>query len=478
VLGHRGDVAGGFDEWAAARTPSLLRFAHALTEDGPAAEAAVVKALARARKDWVAVDRAGDPDLTARRFVVDATPHRRRAAAVLRVLEDRSDEEIAEVLGTSQAFARSQVQRGIATLAQDLPTDRGGALLERLDRDGASAPTHLTRPLAPAEAPSRRRSRSAWVAAAAVLGLVVTVALVARATRTPAGVITYPSVHVPTDWRYESYAGVQVRVPATWGFGGAPIPADFFHGHLAGCGTDRAAVLSSADSAQYVASFTPFVGRPSMMTYACGTRHSDNFMPSADAVWLGSPLAVGVKDVGSVTAETRAIGGQHVTVFSRESALRREILGTAEVVGVDDANGCPTQAVQQPSAGPARLTPSSLSVCVYSQDTGSSVLMWSGRADASSAQAYADAVHRAGSTGPACTGTPSGRWVALGLHAGNGTRWDVVDLHCAAITLAHGTVSLTPATVRDWAREGVTAYAIAGPSVPSFVTAYFHVPMG
>jgi hypothetical protein len=54
----------------------------------------------------------------------------------------------------------------------------------------------------------------------------------------------------------------------------------------------------------------------------------------------------------------------------------------------------------------------------------------------------------------------------------------VVDLHCAAITLAHGTVSLTPATVRDWAREGVTAYAIAGPSVPSFVTAYFHVPMG
>ena len=52
-------------------------------------------------------------------------------------------------------------------------------------------------------------------------------------------------------------------------------------------------------------------------------------MPSTDAVWFGSPLAVGVKNVGSVVAETRAIGGQHVTVFSRESALRRQILGTA-----------------------------------------------------------------------------------------------------------------------------------------------------
>jgi hypothetical protein len=470
-------VAGGFDEWAAARTPSLLRFAHALTEDGPAAETAVERALARIRKDWATVDRAGDPDLTARRFVVDATPSRRRAAAVLRVLEDRSDEEIADVLGTSQAFARTQVQRGLATFHQGLPADRVGAVLERLDRDARSAPTQLARPLAPAEVPAPRRSRSAGVAALAVLALVVSVALVARATRTPPGVITYPSVHVPTNWRYESYDGVQVRVPATWGFGGAPIPAPFFHGRLAGCGTDRAAVLSSADPAPYVSSVTPFVGRPSMMNYDCGPRGSDNFMPSVDAVWFGSPLAAGVKNVGSVTAETRAIGGQHVTVFSRESALRRQILGTAEVVDVD-ANGCPSYAVQRPSSGPAGLAPSSLSVCVYSQDTGRSALMWSGRVDAPSAQAYADGLQQAGSPGPPCAGTPSGRWVALGLHDGNSTRWDVVDLRCAAIEVTAGTVPLTPATVRDWAREGVTAYAIAGPSVPQSVAAYFHVALG
>ena len=186
----------------------------------------------RVAKAWATVERAGDPDLTARRFVVDATPNRRRAAAVLRVLEERSDEEIAEVLGTSHAFARTQVQRGLATLQQDLPADRDGALLERLDRDATSAPTRLARPLAPADVPERRRSRSAWVAALAVLALVVTVALVARATRTPPGVITYPSVHVPTDWRYESYDGVQVQVPADWGFGGAPIRASFFQGQI------------------------------------------------------------------------------------------------------------------------------------------------------------------------------------------------------------------------------------------------------
>jgi hypothetical protein len=469
-------VAGGFDEWAAARTPSLLRFAHALTEDGPAAEAAVEKSLARLRKDWAFVDRAGDPDLTARRFVVDATPNRRRAAAVLRVLEDRSDEEIAEVLGTSEAFARTQVQRGLATLHQDLSADGDGTLLERLDRATTSAPTQLAHPPAPTEVPTRRRSRSAWVAALAVLALVVTVAVVARATRTPAGVITYPSVHVPTDWRYESYDGVQVRVPATWGFGGAPIPVDFFPGHLAGCGSDRAAVRSAADPAPYVSLVTPFVGRPSMMTYACGPRGSDNYLPSNDAVWFDSPLAVGVKNVGSVTAETRAIGGQHVTAFSRESALRRQILGTAQVVDVD-GNGCPSHVVQRPSSGPAGLTPSSMSVCVYSQDTGRSMLMWSGRVDSSSAQAYADAVSQAGSRGPACTRAPTGRWVALGLHDGDGTRWDVVDLQCAAIRVADGTVPLTPATVGDWAGEGVTAYAVAGPSVPPSVAAYFHEAM-
>ncbi len=469
-------MAGAFDEWAAARTPSLLRFAHALTEDGPHAAAVTRKALERTRRSWADVERGDDPDLLARRFVVDASPSRRRAAVVLRVLEDRSDAEIAEVLGTSHAFARAQVQRGLATLQEDLPP--GDATLgDLLGAGAASAPTQLARPLTTTDPPPRRHGRAVWVSVAAVLALVLTVAIVSRVTRTPPGVITYPSVHAPADWRYESYDGVQVRVPATWGFGGAPLHADFFHGRLAACGANRAEVLSSTDPATYVTSATPFVGRPSQMTDACVPWGSDGAMPTGTAVWFGSPLAVGVKDVGSVVAETRAVGGQHVTVFAGDSALRRRILGTAEAVGVD-GNGCPARAVQVPTSGPATLTPTSLSVCVYSQDTGTATLMWSGHTDAPSARTYADAVRRAGRTGPACASVPSGRWVALGVHGDAGTRWDVVDLRCGAVERPSGTVPLTPATVRSWARDGVTAYAAASTALPRSVASYFQTGVG
>ena len=469
-------MAGAFDDWAAARTASLLRFAHALTEDGSGAEAAVGRALVRTHRSWASVERGEDPDLLARRFVVDASASRRRAAVVLRLLEDRSDAEIAEVLGTSPAFARSQVQRGLATLREDLPAAADAIVVDRLHARATAAPTQLARPPALTDPTPHRRGRTVWVAAVAVLALLVVVAGVSRANRTPEGVITYPSVHAPDDWRYESYAGVQVRVPETWGYGGAPLRADFAGGRLGACGANQAAVLSTADTATYVTTATPFAGRPSIMTDLCVSWGSDGVMPSTDAVWFGSPLAVGVKDVGSVTAETRAVGGQRVTVFSRESALRRQILGTAETVDVD-GNGCPVRVVQAPAPGPDSLAPTSLSVCIYSQDTGTPVLMWSGRVDARSARAYADAVEQAGPARP-CPGVPTGRWVALGLHGDAGTHWDVVDLRCGVIERPDGPVPLTPATVRDWARDGVTAYAVASARLPAAVAAYFRPAVG
>ena len=75
---------------------------------------------------------------------------------------------------------------------------------------------------------------------------------------------------------------------------------------------------------------------------------------------------------------------------------------------------------------------------------------------APSAEPYARAVRHAGPMRSACLSTPSGRWVALGLQGETGTRWDVVDLSCAAIVGADGAAPLTSATVRDWARDGVT----------------------
>ena len=196
--------------------------------------------------------------------------------------------------------------------------------------------------------------------------------------------------------------------------------------------------------------------------------------PTGTAVWFGSPLAVGVKNVGPVLAETRAVGDQHVTVFAAKSALRRQILGTAEAVDVD-ANGCPTRAVQVPTAGSASSTPTST--------VGLRLLPGHGfdRADVvrPPRRSHRPGVRRRAAPGgprpaPRARSVPTGRWVALGLHGDGATRWDVVDLRCGAIERPGGTVPLTPATVRDWARDGVTAYAVAPAGLPRSVAAYFH----
>jgi hypothetical protein len=200
-------------------------------------------------------------------------------------------------------------------------------------------------------------------------------------------------------------------------------------------------------------------------------------MPGGSALWFASPLPVGVKPVGRVTAETRAVGDQHVTVFSTSSALRRQILGTATTVETD-ANGCPTQAVLRTSAGPSDLTADSLSVCVYSQDTGAATLLWSGRVPQHTAEEYVDAMRAAPSSPAVCPDVPSGTWVALGLHGSNGTRWDLVDLTCARIRTAHGQVALTAATVVAWAEGGVRAYVPEPSGAGRDVQGYFRPLLG
>lgn len=468
-------MTGRYDEWAAARAPSLLRFAHTLagTPDGPGtetADSAVRRALDRLEAQWDRATR-DDPDLVARAHVVAAVgggrATRRRAAALLRLLEDRSEAEIADVLRCSESAARGHLVRGLATVPAGT----------------ASAPTAVTtsvqvlpRPTAPTTVgvPPTRRRGGALAGALAVVALVGGIAWANHATSTPAGVITYPHVDAPTDWRVESYAGVEIRVPATWGFGASPVRSDSFGGarHLGACGTNVATVLSATDDASYASSATPFVGRPAVIDERCVPWGSDGVMPRTDAVWFASPLQVGLENVGAVVAETRAVGDQHVTVFASDSALRRRILGTASLAAVD-GNGCPARAVQQPTRGPAGLQPASMSVCVYTEDSGSPVLMWSGHTTGPGARDYAAAVAQGGAAAP-CAGLPHGRWVALGLHGDGGTRWDVVDLGCGAIVDTGGSVDLTRATVSGWGLDGIAAYAPAPAGLPSSVAQYFH----
>jgi hypothetical protein len=477
-------MTAGYDDWAAARTPPLLAFAAALVDDDAVAEAAVTRALARTRVRWQRVSR-DDPDLEARRLVVRACASPRRAAVVLRVLEERSDGEIAEVLHCSESDARRHLQRGFADVHQQgVPADQRAGMREEVVARAGSAPTQLlTRPVTPdtTGSPPRRR-RGPGLTALAVLALVGGVAFIAHESRTPSGVIRYPKVDVPQAWRYESYAGVQLRVPDTWGWGSSPIRSSFFRGphHLGSCGTNQAAVLSPADTSSYVSTLTGFVGRPAVTNQRCMSWGSSGTMPSADAVWFDSPFRVGVRSLGSTIAETRAVGDQRITAFSPESSMRRQILGTVEQVDVD-GNGCPRQAVLRPTAGPRALKPDSLSVCVYSQDTGVSTLMYSQRLPGAAAKAYgahlAAAPTTPDSTANSTCATPSGRWVALALTGDAGTRWDVANLGCARIASADaGSAALTVETVRDWAVGGVTAYLSAPRGGDDVLQTYFRAP--
>jgi hypothetical protein len=237
-------------------------------------------------------------------------------------------------------------------------------------------------------------------------------------------------------------------------------------------------VLSPADDSAYVSVITKFVGRPAMLTDRCVFWGSAGTVPRGQAVWFESPLGVGVRSVDGTVAETRAVGGQHITVFASEPSLRRQILGTVEQVDID-GNGCPTQAVVRPSTGPAGTAPSRLAVCVYSQDTGSATLLYSGTVASAGAQAYAahldGVLTRAGARCP----TPNGRWVALGLEEQGGTRWDVVNLGCDRIETAGGrTAQLTTTIVRDWAVGGVTAYVGAPRGGDRALAEYFRAPSG
>ena len=158
----RPGTGGGFDAWASARVPALLRFAYVVTGSQVEAEDAVQSALERALPRWDRISRAEDPDAYVRRMVVNAhvslwrragrhespvalvsltegsdpaeqvttveavrrvctgLPRRQRAALALRFYEDRDYAEIGAVLGCSEATARSYVHRALQALRREL----------------------------------------------------------------------------------------------------------------------------------------------------------------------------------------------------------------------------------------------------------------------------------------------------------------------------------------------------------------------
>ena len=149
------DDEASFEEFARARLPALLRFAHAVCGDPHTAADLVQDALERTGVHWSRIDRTGDAEAYVRRAIIngrtsrwrklrreslvdvvperppydDRPPHddglwqllatlprRQRAVLVLRYYEDMSEQQIAATLGCAPGTVKSQASKALAKL--------------------------------------------------------------------------------------------------------------------------------------------------------------------------------------------------------------------------------------------------------------------------------------------------------------------------------------------------------------------------
>jgi RNA polymerase sigma-70 factor (sigma-E family) len=153
-------VLDSFDQYVVDRIDRLLRFATALTCDPHLAQDVVQEVLLRVQRRWARIGPLDGRDQYVHRMIVNeylswrrrkaartvvlgslealatptadpatgyaerdamrrriaTLPRKQRAALLLRYYEDRTDAEIAELLGCSAGTVRSHISRGLATL--------------------------------------------------------------------------------------------------------------------------------------------------------------------------------------------------------------------------------------------------------------------------------------------------------------------------------------------------------------------------
>ncbi len=177
----------GFDDFARARLPDLLRFGRVLTGSDEAAADLVQDALERTLLAWPRLHQRDDPVAYVRRVMVNrnisiwrrlrretvtdevpdagyddqhrdhevwralqSLPARQRAVLALRYYEDLSEAEIARVLGCAPGTVKSQASKGIAKLRRHLaePSDdpAEGPAKQAPARGGPAQPVRPARP--------------------------------------------------------------------------------------------------------------------------------------------------------------------------------------------------------------------------------------------------------------------------------------------------------------------------------------------
>jgi DNA-directed RNA polymerase specialized sigma24 family protein len=403
-----------FERWVAARASALTRFAYVLTGSLDEADAVVQRVLASAYLHWHRLGADELVDTRLQTMVVRSQLRRRRRsggaghhrlpvppgegpwpsparaggepdAATLEVWErcaDLSPRQRAVLvlrcycgMGTAETAATIRSRR--ATVAADLDfalaavapgqAAVGGARAREARRALLEYAETAPQAVAPADRAvvraARTRRRRMVTAGTAAAALVVPAAWVWVADR-PAPAETEPQAVLRLDppavdtsgWRWESWGGVQVQVPAEWGH---------------------------ADLTQWCVSggpVGPAVDRPELVgTQALCSLHDDGRATYTGGLLLRRAqdgLRLSRADVAPyATTRIHTIGDITLTVVDIDSETGSAILASAEQVGRRDFNGCrprrdrvgPTLSVNRSPGGPlTRIgTVESVSVCRY-----------------------------------------------------------------------------------------------------------------
>ncbi|MDX6307808.1 MAG: hypothetical protein QOI06_854 [Nocardioidaceae bacterium] len=508
-----------FNAWLTSRSAALTRFAYLVTGSETAAEISLSVALTKAGATWSRLRRNDDPEAEVCRLVVEAhmwrtgrlrgpraaqgvvppaeesmgtaqdgggdtvtawrlcamLPPAQRAAVVLRCHAQMTYPQIAGVLGTRESDARAHVDRAFESLRISGDRLRSDDQLEDALRDAFAEHADDLGDVVDAAAVvragvlrHRRRGLLAGVVAAVLLvgGLAVVEVSGDRAGRVAAAT---PGLH-PRAWRVESYNGIQLWVPSSWGWGEVPRRSD--HG-LDGCGVGAYSRTSTTTALHYVpndGAYPPYVGRPTAPGSPCPpTRPA-----TAAHVWFDSPLPPGVTS-REATVRVHGLTAFDITVADRNLAERRTILRSVQPVDVD-ANGCPRdksglrriEAMAGPEPSPRFVR--SVSLCLFSAAGFNQVLFYSTRVDGSSARQSAARIEAAPARRAAdiCLVTPASNEVVLiartttvpsvfGVHPGTCPRDRVGFVTGSSFHV------LTRRSVGLWAIDGLSLYASADP---------------
>ena len=218
-------------------------------------------------------------------------------------------------------------------------------------------------------------------------GVLSTVASVLAVAALSFGVIQFPNA-VPfandvllPGWRWESYNGVEVQVPNSWGYSSYPWNPCFQKRRK------------------------PSVARPGLLPAVYCTAKVPQAEFRSNYLEFDSFQGEGKERLDHGWArETKIIAGVRITVGTNDAALRWRILGTARRSGSVDALGCPIEhPVPAPADGPIGpgLDPAasveSVSVCSFSIQDGwvglaPGKLIASSRLEGAPARAVVDAV--------------------------------------------------------------------------------------